>query len=59
MKVEIAAFEAPGAAHFNQPTGPAGIVTRLAVAEAALIEVQQRDGKGGGGQGSITWKWSS
>lgn len=58
MQVEIAPLHAARRADFDQASGTTRIVTRLAVAEAAFVEVQQGDGQGGRSQESITWKWS-
>ena len=43
MEKEVSPLYSSGSANLNQTTSTAGIVTRLAIAEAALIEVEQRD----------------
>jgi len=45
VQVEIAPLHSAHGSDFDQAAGATGIVTRFAVAEAALVEVQQGDGK--------------
>jgi len=58
VQIEIAPLHSAHGSDFDQASGATGIVARFAVTEAALVEVQEGDGKGGWSQESITWKWS-
>ena len=55
MQEEVATFDPFRRANFHQSARAAGVVTRLAVAEAAFVEMQDSD-RESGGQESSTWK---
>ena len=57
MQEKVAPLDPFRRANLHQAAGTAGIVARLAVAEAAFVEMQDGDRKFAC-QESSTWKWS-
>ena len=57
MEKNVAPLDATRRANLDEATSTAGIVTGLAVAETALVKMQDCNRKLGR-QESSTWKWS-